>query len=285
MFRPGTGYRSVHDRMQISISTTFNYDIPLRKQLPMIRKAGFTHISLGGGRLEHSGYLDTNGQKKLTEMLETSDLKICSIHAPLIKGVDISSPDEEVSSAALDLLKRTVDAALILRAKTVIFHPTSSETGNLDYRKEALVGQVLALLEHIGEEDVKLAVENLTRVPANEILTYSLERIDNPGYGLCYDSSHDNLTPEPMTILEKFGRRLVTTHISDNLAENDDHMLPFEGSFQWDRFCELFSQIQFEGIFLLEVEIRKSAFKPPQEFLNEAFSRARRLLEKSGMLP
>ncbi len=41
---------------QISISTTFDYKVPLSEQLPMIRKAGFTHVSFGMD-YSHSGLL------------------------------------------------------------------------------------------------------------------------------------------------------------------------------------------------------------------------------------
>ena len=33
--------------MRTSISTTFNYDIPIEEQLLLIKQAGFTHLSLG----------------------------------------------------------------------------------------------------------------------------------------------------------------------------------------------------------------------------------------------
>lgn len=38
---------------QTSISTTFNYEIPINEQLVLIKNAGFTHVSLGMN-YEHS---------------------------------------------------------------------------------------------------------------------------------------------------------------------------------------------------------------------------------------
>jgi sugar phosphate isomerase/epimerase len=108
-----------------------------------------------------------------------------------------------------------------------------------------------------------------------------LNEISNDKFGFCYDSSHDNLTLEPLTILEKYGSRLIATHISDNYGENDDHMLPYGGLFNWKRFCDLFSNIKLNGIFLLEVEVRKSTFQNTTNFLNEAFSRGNKLLKES----
>jgi len=59
----------------ISIGTTFNYDIPLNKQVFMIKKAGFTHISFGGGNLKHSGYLTASGQRNIRTDTKEAGLK------------------------------------------------------------------------------------------------------------------------------------------------------------------------------------------------------------------
>jgi sugar phosphate isomerase/epimerase len=276
--------RQVKNAM-ISVGTTFNYDIPLKRQLPMIREAGFTHISLGSEKPAHSGYLTRTGQKNLLRMLDHAGLRVCSLHAPYHKYADISSPRKEVASRALALFKRCIDAAAFLKARAVIFHATPClKITNPASRKKILFERLSALLEYIGGDDVHLAVENLFSQLANEILSYSLDTIASRNYGLCYDSSHANLLPQPLAILRKYAHRLLTTHISDNRGKKDDHILPFEGTYRWDAFCAAFSEIKFGGIFLLEVEMRESAFKSPQEFLKETFRRGRKLLKQSGKI-
>lgn len=268
--------------MIMSIGTTFNYEIPLHDQLPMIREAGFTHVSLGGGDLRHSRYLDRDGQKLLKKLLADSGLKVCSLHAPFKDGFDLSSIERDIAAKTSDLLKRCIDAALLLKANALIFHPGPPCVAQARDRKELLVRQVLALLEHIGQANLKLAIENLSNDSANRITAFSLQRVVNTKYGLCYDTSHDNLVTTPLAILERFKDRLITTHIADNQGVRDDHMLPFEGYFPWDKFCRVFSAIRFDGIFLLEVEMRRSAFSKPQQFLSEAFLRGARLLREAG---
>ncbi len=85
-----------------------------------------------------------------------------------------------------------------------------------------------------------------------------------------------------MAILRRYGRRIITTHISDNRREHDDHMLPFEGTYDWDQFAQAFARVKFNGVFLLEVEMRESAFKDPREFLKQAYERGQILLERTG---
>ncbi|MBE0432689.1 sugar phosphate isomerase/epimerase [candidate division WOR-3 bacterium] len=262
----------------ISIGTTFNYDITLEDQLPMIRRAGFSHVSLGA-RIEHSNYLKAAGQRVIRGMVEDHGLAVCSVHTPLGEGLDISSPDNDISDNTVEIYQRCIEAAQFLCAGVVIFHPTRyMKFDDIELRKKTVVRNVERILGGVGTKDVKLAIENDRFGLSNDVLAYSLDEIIDTRYGLCYDSSHDNLVGRPLALLEKYGSRLLATHISDNHGEKDDHLLPFEGSYDWPGFYTLFSRIPFRGIFLLEVEMRESMFKQPEVFLREAFTRGERIL-------
>ena len=261
----------------ISIGTTFNYGISLREQLPLIKTAGFTHISIGA-RIEHSDYLENEGKKKIRTMVDGYGLEVCSIHTPFGQGMDISAPDVAISERTVEIYQRCIDTAAYLSARVVIFHPTAYlRSDRIDKRKDVLVRNVERLLGHAKKEGVKLAVENDSYEPSNDLLGHSLDEIADSAYGFCYDSSHDNLVRRPLVLLDKYGHRLLTTHISDNHGENDDHILPFEGTFDWAGISKVFPRDTFGGIFLLEVEMRESAFKSPGEFLSEAFKRGEKL--------
>ena len=262
----------------MSIGTTFNYDIPLTEQLPLIARVGFRYVSLGA-RLEHSGYLTMSGQKKITNLATRYGLGVCSIHTPFAENVDISSPDAKKIRRTVDCYKRCIDAAQQLGARVVIFHPTAyRQFDDVDARKKVIVENVYRLLDFSRDAEVTLAIENEHSAPANDILRFSLDSVSDTRYGFCYDTSHDNLTGHPLRIFQRYAHRLLTTHISDNHGKQDDHMLPYEGCFPWPGFCRNFSKIRFEGIPLLEVEMRESAFASPGEFLQEAFARGQRLL-------
>lgn len=262
----------------ISIGTTFNYDIPLRKQLPMIERVGFRYVSLGA-RVEHSGYLTASGRQRIKKTVTSHDIRICSLHTPFDKNIDISSPVPAKTRKTIDCYRRCIDAAQYLGARVVIFHPTAyMQFDNLDSRKKVIIENVNRLLDHVHDTEVSLAIENEHFAPANDILRFSLDEIPDSKYGFCYDTSHDNLTSYPLKIFQQYGHRFLTTHISDNRGERDDHMLPYEGSFPWPGFCRTFSKVHFSGVPLLEVEMRESAFGSPSEFLQEAFTRGQRLL-------
>lgn len=271
--------------MDLSIGTTFNWDIPLDEQVALCARAGFTHLSIGAGNPDHSGYLTAAGRTRIHQLLRAHGMQVCSVHAPMDRDADISSQDVDSARRGLDNARRSIEAAVELDAGIVIFHPSNNKEGDPGYKKEVLTEQVNRLLEMIQREPVRLAVENLPPEPTIMMLSYSLDTIASPQYGFCYDSSHDNLSARPMSILKRYGHRLITTHISDNRGERDDHILPFEGRVDWDGFCRVFSAIDFTGILLLEVEMRESAHQEPDEFVHEAYRRGVTLLRQSGKMP
>ncbi|UCD19677.1 MAG: sugar phosphate isomerase/epimerase [candidate division WOR-3 bacterium] len=261
----------------ISIGTTFNYEIALRDQLRVVKGAGFSHVSLGA-RVEHSNYLTTRGQEDIRALVQGHGLAVCSVHTPFGEGLDISSPHRGTGDETVDVYRKCIEAAHCLSARVVIFHPTAYQiSDNIEIRKKMIVRNLEKLLDHLGKTGVTIAVENDSHDPANDILSFSLDEIGDVRYGFCYDSSHDNLVAEPLALLEKYGSRLFTTHISDNRGDKDDHMLPYQGIYDWNRFCKVFARIGFFGVFLLEVEMRESGFKSPDIFVREAFVRGERL--------
>lgn len=177
-------------------------------------------------------------------------------------------------------MKRCIDAAVELQSPVVTFHPTARHSNNIDKRKSAIVENVNALLWYSDKAGVSLTVENLLTGECNHILSHSLNAIPHPRYGLCYDSSHDNLTANPLAILQKYRHRLWATHISDNYGQNDDHVLPFEGVFDWKGFSKTFPYEDYPCVILLEVEMGEPVFKQADIFVKETFRRARMLQNK-----
>jgi len=74
----------------------------------------------------------------------------------------------------------------------------------------------------------------------------------------------------------------LTVHLHDNDGTKDAHVLPWEGTTDWERFRDLFHGLDYRGNLLLETDIGNSRFKDPAVFLSQAMARAERLLRVSG---
>ncbi len=256
---------------QISISTCFDYSIPLHEQLTLIKNAGFTHVSLGR-RYEHSGILDASSAKLLQQSLQTHGLRVDSIH-----GVVLDQP------GALDLIRCVAEASVLLSAPVIVLHCSAFDFKPEQYeqRYRALIAMLPALEAIAKDAGIRFALENVMPGVATDLVTNVLVEA-NPEYiGFCYDSSHDQVDgPRPFTLLEQWKHRLLAVHLSDRIMEFVDHVLPGEGFIDFDEICSLIRQSGYKAPLLMEVMITHSRFKEPAVFLREAYLRAEALYDK-----
>jgi len=249
----------------LSISTCFNYDVPIEEQIPAIAEAGFTHLSLGENA-EHSGYLTQAGQRRLKTLLQQYGLSIDTIHGP-----HLDSPD------SLEQLAAVTRAALELGAPVVVVHPGPFDfpTSELPVRLEAVLS-TCTRFEHLGgESGVRFAIENVQPGPATQLALETLRHLNPQYFGACYDSSHEQIGgPRPFDYLSAFKDRLFTVHLSDRIREFVDHVPPGEGFIDWQALTSVLRSSNFKGPWLFEVMVKHASQRETRAFLARAYHQA-----------
>lgn len=254
----------------MSISTSFNYDIPIDQQIAPISRTGFSCISLGENE-KHSRYLTKEGHKRLKELLNQHNLGINTIHGPRI-----DLPD------SLDRLKQISIAAKDLNVSIVVVH-----VGPMYFTKEELLNRLGTLLkrckdiEVIAEDmDIIFALENPVPGPATDLVRCALAELNPDYFGSCYDSSHDQIGgPRSFDLVHELKDRLVAVHISDRIKEFVDHVIPGEGFINWNKLAKSLKEACFKGSFVIEVVMTHSRIKEPLEFLKLAYEKGNSLYE------
>jgi sugar phosphate isomerase/epimerase len=61
------------------------------------------------------------------------------------------------------------------------------------------------------------------------------------------------MTGDLVDAIETVSEHLVTTHVHDNRGRTDDHLLPFEGTIDWQAALTGIQKVGYEGTLLLEV--------------------------------
>jgi sugar phosphate isomerase/epimerase len=87
--------------------------------------------------------------------------------------------------------------------------------------------------------------------------------------GLCFDTGHGNIhSKNCLEFAERYKERLFIVHINDNhggpsalgdissFRNFDEHLIPFEGTFNWKGFSELLAKSPYELPYLLELNMR-----------------------------
>ncbi|MBP5492949.1 MAG: sugar phosphate isomerase/epimerase [Clostridiales bacterium] len=257
--------------MQTSISTTFDYSVPIEQQLPMIHKAGFTHVSFGMN-YEHSGLLDEANWEKLGKLLKENDLLVDTVH-----GYDLDRAD---SIEKNEILAR---AARALGAPVVVIHCTIFWFEDDEYEeKYQLVAGRIKEMERIAKETgIRFAFENMVPGKPTDLCVEMVKMADPEYIGFCYDSSHDQIDgPRPMDLLSELQDRVIAVHLSDRIREFVDHVIPGEGFVRFDEITPLLKASPFKGPILMEVGVENSKYKDPEELVAKAHEAAADLWNK-----
>lgn len=253
------------EKPELSIATSFQYEIPIEKQIPLVAQAGFTHISIGA-RPEHSGYLEAARRSELSARLSDHGLAVDSVH-----GRGLNDPEAVAQASA------TAEAAAELNAACVVAHvgPFNCKVDDIAARIKSVISTCNALLPVARETGVVFALENVMPGPATDLAIAALRELDTEAYGLCYDSAHDQIGgPRPFDLIADFNDRVFAVHLSDRIKAHVDHVIPGEGFIDWKGMCAQLRSANFGGPILMEVMMTHSKFKEAAVFLREAHKAA-----------
>jgi sugar phosphate isomerase/epimerase len=185
-----------------------------------------------------------------------------SIHSPTTRGfhstresgapLSISDPERVRRQEAVDEIRRALDLVEHLPFRYCIQHVARPR----DIPDERRWDAAFSSLEHLSlfarQRGVTLALENTPgemATPAN--LKNFLEQTRLTNVKLCFDTGHAHLEGGVVAGLETLRDLVVTTHIHDNHGERDEHLLPYEGTIDWNAAL---AALPSEAPFALELK-------------------------------
>lgn len=265
--------------MEVGIYSSCLPGVSFETAIPLIAEAGFTATSLGG--TPHlAGYDTPENRQKLERLLRQYHLSLDSVHAPFPDGDRLFSEDESERLHSLERCYLALDAAAELDGKAMVIHMIQPYGIPPGEKRDRMIEQgrrsVTTLADYAARRNVILAMENGQRLEYDQVLFQFLEEFQVPHVGLCYDSGHENIQGTCFEILERYGNRLVALHLHDNHG-SDTHLLPYEGTIDWEKFRKTMRKLAYPKALLLESNMQHSAFQDSKEFLREAKLRVERL--------
>ena len=166
---------------------------------------------------------------------------------------DFTSPLEWRRRAGIELVENRLITARILGCDNVVLHiPLPADTRGIGTAGHAFVPNLFktfdALRPAAEREEVCIAVENLSDKPqaACALLESLFERYPDEYMGWCYDSGHAHLTGFDFTMLHGFKQRMKAVHLHDCFGARDDHLLPGDGTLNWDAVVQLIAESSYE---------------------------------------
>ena len=193
----------------------------------------------------HFDYRSADDARELASWLAGHNLTLHSIHSPTTRDfhptresgapLSISDPERLRRQDAVDEIKRALDMVEHVPFRFCVQHVARSR----DIPDERRWDATFSSLEHLSlfarQRGVTMALENTPgemATPAN--LKNFLERTRLTSVKLCLDTGHAHIEGGVAAGLEAIRDLVVTTHVHDNHGERDEHLLPYEGTIDWN---------------------------------------------------
>lgn len=274
--------------MRFGISTHIFHDRRLdRDHLVQIAGYGFDSIELFATR-SHFDYHDAAAIDQLARWLDETGLALHSVHAPITDAFGVPGAAHYSNAAGQpdrrQLALREAEAALALARRlpfgTMVVHlgtPSKENAPDDNHRAHALrsLEQLCAAAAPLG---VRIAAEVIPNRLSDAASLASLldNDLDARNAGICLDFGHAHLMGDVADAIETAAEHLMTTHVHDNHGRQDEHLVPYLGSIDWDLALVTMQKIGYEGTYVMEL----AGGEAPGGILEEA-RRARQRFERT----
>ena len=274
--------------LQTSISTFVHYRYSLEETIRRYARMGYDCVEIWGGRPH--GYwedIDPGRAKSLRTLLESEGLSISAwIPAQFRYPTNLAASEEGVRVKSVDYIKKTAEVAALTGAPMVTLCPGFSLIDHgLDRAREAMLKSFEELIAY-RPSDTLLVLEPGNRWETDLVVTVDdgievVEQLGYPkGFGLLVDTGHCHINHEPLTDLPRRLSGMVTHyHIDDNRGYGDDHLVPGEGSMQYDAFLRALVESGYSGPVTVELGFSYTVDPDPAalaslSWMRDAFARA-----------
>lgn len=205
---------------------------------------------------------------------ELAGIEISQVHGPWRWPPQDST--EQLRQERMEKMKRSILATRLIGCKYWVVHPIMpfgiEEAGTEDAPKtwELNVAFMSELLEYAKEQGVTICLENMpmrnfSMAKPAQILKF-VKQMNDEHFKICLDTGHVAVFPDLSAgeAVRELGDAIAVLHVHDNLGEKDQHLWPKAGITDWNDFMQALKEINFHGVFSLEV-------LPSQELDDETF--------------
>jgi sugar phosphate isomerase/epimerase len=192
----------------------------------------------------HFDYRARDVVREFREWFAEHGLRLHSLHAPTSRDVSASRESAAPISIAdlervrrldaVDEIKRALEVAESIPCRVLVLHLGGREPLD-DRRRDAAFNSLEHLCIFAKQRGVTIALENTPDEMATPwALRQFVEETRLRDLRLCFDAGHAHMGEGVLRSYEVMREMVVTTHLHDNRGERDEHLLPGEGTIDWD---------------------------------------------------
>ncbi|MBR5006455.1 MAG: sugar phosphate isomerase/epimerase [Clostridia bacterium] len=277
----------------------------------IVKEAGFDAVDVNLDHLFAGHDIRKHLRSPLMDGPEDELLKACDVwrDAALKYGIDnyqahapfpsVLPPDPEFpdyNAYILEALKKTIKCCAYIGCKKLVVHPfyyKLPDTLEASEEFEMNVRSYSALAETAKEHGVMVLLENMFSTYKGKPyaaccsdIHYAETLIDTLNglaggkvFGFCLDTGHLLLcSHDALAVMRRLGDRIEAIHVHDNNGEKDQHIAPYMGIADWNRFIRGLAEIGYDKTLSFET------FHVCDLFDNELIPDVLRLIERTGRM-
>jgi len=232
-----------------------------------IKNAGFDGVFLQW----FNKNLDFSQQEQL-DLCRKLDLEIPFVHLGY-KGINELWSESEQGDALIDDYINDLVICKNNGVDLVVMHLTSKTDAPAP--NELGVKRLEKLIKYAEKLGIKIAFEN-TKIFG--YLEYVFDNIKSDNIGICLDVGHCHAHFDDKFSWDRFKGKIWAVHLHDNDKSKDQHLLPFDGTIDWNFYESKLKDLNYTGPITLESCYRNEYLKMSlEEFYKLSLERAKKL--------
>jgi len=233
---------------KIGINAPVGFDADVITTFKKIKAAGFDAVT--------TGWNDESPVEEWAAAARELSLEYTFLHAPFGRVHKLWDEGPE-GDEYTEMLMRGVDCCAKNGIPIMICHVFIGF--GEEHPTDKGIERFGRLLDHAEKMGVKIAFEN---TEGEAYLEYLKEKLwDRSAAGFCIDTGHEMCYNYSKDLIGKYGDKLITTHINDNLGilgekitpQDDLHLLPYDGILNVEALVQRIKNTPFEGTLIFEV--------------------------------
>ncbi len=217
---------------------------------------------------------DESKIKKITDTYKSYDLPVYNtVHGAFFDVIPFS-PDAKIKEIATLRIRQSIEAAMEIGAKAVVFHTNYNPFLNSkDYIKSWISLNIEYWSQILTEyPSINIYLENMFDTTPDIMVEMSEELSKYGNYGVCLDYAHAFLSKvEPEIWAERLGRFVKHIHINDNDGISDLHKAWGDGIINREKFYECYEDYMKGATVLVETSSFENAEKSLKMLKKEGF--------------
>jgi fructoselysine 3-epimerase len=228
--------------------------------------------------------------KKLTALLERSDLRVANVNANTAMGYygrtfweplfepSLANPDQAARKWRIEYTKRCIDLAIVLGSRNISITSGRAVPGSdPDTACRLLRESLEAVLDHAEKAGIRIGIEYEPGllVERYEELRALLETMPSPCLGANLDFGHSHVLGEdPEAVVAGLSSKIFHVHLEDIHSRKHYHLIPGLGEIDFRRLFEILERHDYDGFATVELYTYP---QDPEDAARKAFHYLQRL--------